>query len=91
MCETLMIMHNSRFVEVGSMDDIFNNPSHIYTKRLLASIPDTDPDKKEENIEKRNAISEVYSLHYNDYYQDGGRVYDLRQAPGSSTHFVAMP
>jgi peptide/nickel transport system ATP-binding protein len=84
-------MHNSRFVEVGTRDDIFNNPSHIYTKRLLASIPDTDPDKKNENIAKRNAISEVYAQHYDDYYQEGGRVYDLRPAPDSSTHYVAMP
>lgn len=91
MCENLTIMHNSRFVETGTRDDIYNNPAHIYTRRLIASIPDTDPDKREENEARRNALNDEYDQQYNNYYREGGGVYDLRPVPDSDTHFVAMP
>ena len=91
MCEILTIMHNSRFVEVGKRNDIYNNPLHIYTRRLIASIPSTNPDLKEENEAKRNQLGEEYKDQYDKYYGPGGQVYDLRSAPNSSTHFVAMP
>ena len=89
MCETLTIMHNSRFVEVGSRNDIYNNAKHIYTRRLMASIPDTDPDMRYENAEKRKLISEEYAEQYSNYYDEGGKVYDLKQL--TDTHFVAVP
>ena len=89
MCETLAIMHNSRFVEFGARKDIYNNPQHIYTRRLIASIPDTDPDKKEKNMELRRAISDEYEKRSHEYYEDGRKVYDLKKL--SETHYVAMP
>ena len=91
MCETLIIMHNSRFVELGSREDIYQNPSHVYTKRLIASIPSTNPDLKESNEAHRNAINDEYKNQYNKYYAEDGSVYDLRPLQGSSTHYVAMP
>ena len=89
MCETLAIMHNSRFVEFGNRHDIYHDPQHIYTRRLIASIPDTDPEVKHENIERRKAITREYEAKYIDFYQEGGKVYDLR--PISDSHYVAMP
>ena len=89
MCETLTIMHNSRFVEVGSRHDIYNNAKHIYTRRLMASIPDTDPDKRDENAKQRELISEEYQQEYSNYYDEGGKVYDLKKL--SDTHYVAVP
>jgi len=92
MCETLIIMHSSRFVEVGSREDIYQNPCHIYTRRLIASIPSTNPDLKEANEAHRNAINEEYKNQYNKYYAEGGSVYDLRLLnENNNTHFVAMP
>jgi len=91
MCETLAIMHNSRFVEFGSRDDIYNNPQHIYTRRLIAAIPETDPDKRHINAENRALLSKEYEQEYSKYYGEGGKVYDLKPVAGSSTHFVAMP
>ncbi len=32
-------MTNGRVVEQGDADQIFSNPSHPYTQRLLASLP----------------------------------------------------
>ena len=89
MCETLAIMHNSRFVEFGSREDIYNNAQHIYTKRLIAAIPDTNPDSRQENADKRARLSAEYEKEYSKYYGDGGTVYDLKKV--NDTHYVAMP
>ena len=89
MCENLAIMHNSRFVEFGSREDIYNNPTHIYTRRLIASIPDKNPRMRLANKEKRRLVAEEYDTERTNYYQDGRDVYDLR--PLSKTHYVALP
>ena len=91
MCEFITIMHNSRFVETGPKQEIFNNPIHIYTKRLLASIPDTNPELKEAGFVRRAEIGDVYQQHFDSYYMKGGRVYDLRPASVNKKHFIAMP
>lgn len=39
-CRNVMIMYAGKIVESGSVDDIFNNPLHPYTKGLLKSVPD---------------------------------------------------
>jgi len=89
MCETLAIMHNSRFVEFGSREDIYNDPRHIYTRRLIAAIPDTNPDMRQQNAENRVRLSGEYDKEYGKYYGDGGRVYDLQKV--GDKHYVAMP
>src|SRR5699024_4940436 len=43
MCDHIGIMYRGRFVEEGTAETIFNDPQHIYTKRLVAAIPDIDP------------------------------------------------
>ena len=89
MCENLAIMHNSRFVEYGSRTDIYTNPTHIYTKRLIAAIPDIDPTKRDENAQMRNKIAEEYEAKRSTYYKEGGKVFDLKQI--GDTHHVALP
>ncbi len=39
MCEKIAVMYAGKIVEYGTVDDIFYNPKHEYTKGLLASIP----------------------------------------------------
>jgi peptide/nickel transport system ATP-binding protein len=91
MCEKLMIMHRSRFVEVGDRASIYNEnlTHHIYTRRLLSAIPDTNPAVRDENMRIRNEVSAEYEQKHNDYYGEGNIVYDLRQL--SDNHFVALP
>ncbi len=55
MCDELFIMYRGRFVETGNKNDIYNNPQHIYTKRLLSAIPTIDPLNRLKNKEKRLA------------------------------------
>ncbi len=40
------IMYLGSLVEIGTSDQIFNNPQHPYTKALLSAIPSADPDNE---------------------------------------------
>lgn len=39
MCKKIAVMYAGKIVEYGTIDDIFYNPKHEYTKGLLRSIP----------------------------------------------------
>jgi oligopeptide transport system ATP-binding protein len=39
MCQKIAVMYAGKIVEYGTVDDIFYNPKHEYTKGLLRSIP----------------------------------------------------
>lgn len=88
-CDRIGIMYKGRFVEEGTSDDIFNNPQHIYTKRLLSAIPDIDPDSREERDAMRKEVSKQYEESFNDYFDEEGQVFDLQRI--SETHLAALP
>jgi oligopeptide/dipeptide ABC transporter ATP-binding protein len=44
MCDRVAVMYAGKIVEMGSVRDIFNHPSHPYTEALLASVPKMDED-----------------------------------------------
>lgn len=50
-CDTVAIMYAGEIVEYGRVEDIFNDPSHPYTKGLFGSIP-----KLEVRSERLNPI-----------------------------------
>ena len=41
-CDNVLVMYGGKVVEIGSSDDIFNNPQHPYTQRLLQAFPDVE-------------------------------------------------
>lgn len=88
MCDYIYIMHRGRFTETGNKEDIYTNPQHIYTKRLISSIPQINPGIREELRRKREIVDKEYRKSYSDYYDENGKVYPLTQI--SSTHFVAQ-
>lgn len=47
MCERILVMYGGVVVEQGLTKDIFENPSHPYTKGLLSAIPSVHSDKEE--------------------------------------------
>ena len=50
MCTNIVVMYAGKVVEAGSIDEIFYNPKHEYTKRLLRSIPNIDSPSHERLI-----------------------------------------
>lgn len=89
MCDDIGIMYKGRFVEEGKKDEIFNSPQHIYTKRLVAAIPDINPRKRAEHQQFRQEVKEEYEKSYNDYFDQEGLAYKLQNI--SETHKVALP
>mgnify|MGYP000899377799 CR=1 FL=1 len=88
MCDHISIMYRGRFVETGKKDDIYNNPQHIYTKRLIAAIPEVNPNHRESNKSKRLAVEKEYKENELEYYDKNGKVYDLQKL--TDTHYVAL-
>ena len=88
MCDHISIMYRGRFVETGKRDDIYNNPQHIYTKRLIAAIPEVNPNHRESNKSKRLAVEKEYKENELEYYDKNGKVYDLQKL--TDTHYVAL-
>ena len=41
-CDRVMVMYAGRVVETAPTDRLFANPSHPYTRGLLAALPDLD-------------------------------------------------
>ena len=88
MCDHISIMYRGRFVETGEKADIYNNPQHIYTKRLIAAIPEVNPNHRESNKAKRLAVEKEYRENELEYYDENGKVYDLQKL--TDTHYDAL-
>ena len=88
MCDYIYIMYRGRFVEAGTRDDIYNNPQHIYTKRLIAAIPEINAENREELRNNRIKVEQEYKERERLFYDEKGRVFDLVQI--SDTHYVAV-
>ena len=87
MCDYINIMYRGRLVERGTKEDIYKDPQHIYTKRLIAAIPVTDPRLKEQLIANRIKVEQEYKELEKDYYDEKGKVFDLIKL--TDTHYVA--
>ncbi|MGL5900544.1 MAG: ATP-binding cassette domain-containing protein [Lactobacillaceae bacterium] len=91
MCKNLSIMTRGRFVEVGTREDIYDRPQHIYTKRLLAAIPDINPRNRQEDTKERLRVEAEYENDEKAWYDKNHRVLDLKPVSGSNTHYAAVP
>ncbi|MCL2002799.1 MAG: ATP-binding cassette domain-containing protein [Oscillospiraceae bacterium] len=89
MCDHLLIMHRGRFVETGNRQDVYEDARHIYTRQLIAAIPDPDPDMKDEKRTLRDRVGKEYDDLKDKHYSEDGRVFDLKKL--SDTHCVALP
>lgn len=88
MCDYIYIMYRGRFVEAGTREDIYQNPQHIYTRRLIAAIPEMNVAMREEYKKRRLEIEAEYSRESERYFTPEGKVYDLKKI--SDTHYAAL-
>ena len=42
--DRVAVMFRGKIVELGSPDEVYNNPQHIYTKSLISAVPIPDPE-----------------------------------------------
>lgn len=89
MCNNIAIMNRGRLVEIGTRDDIYNHPLHIYTKRLLAAIPETNVNDRAAHRAHRLEVEEIYRQQQEKYYDESGKAFPLVKV--SPTHSVALP
>ncbi|MFP3379181.1 ATP-binding cassette domain-containing protein [Bacillus sp. SIMBA_069] len=89
MCDRIGVMYRGRIVEEATSAEIYNNPQHIYTKRLISAIPDIRPENREQQRKLRQHVSSEYEKSYENYFNENGRAYDLKAI--SPTHRVALP
>lgn len=89
MCDRIGIMYRGRLVEEGTKEEIFENPQHIYTKRLLSSIPQMNPEERLKHMAFRKEVNQEFKNNYDKYFDAEGKIFDLK--PISETHSVALP
>ena len=87
MCDYIYIMHRGKFTETGTREDIYKDARHIYTKRLIPSIPQINPESREELKQRRENVEKEYEKLYSQFYDENGKVFDLEKI--SETHSVA--
>lgn len=49
-CRRVAVMHRGRIVELAPAEALFASPAHPYTRRLMAAIPEPDPDRRPEPL-----------------------------------------
>ena len=52
----IAVMHHGHLVELGTREQILNDPQQAYTKRLIAAVPVPDPDEQRRRRIERDAI-----------------------------------
>ena len=88
MCDKIGIMYKGRYVEEGTTEEIFSNPQHIYTKRLLSAIPSSDPEQREALLSRRRSIDLDFLENAHRHFDESGLAHELVDI--SPTHKAAM-
>ena len=89
MTDNIAVMHNGRIVEKGTRRDIFDEPQHIYTKRLLSAIPSIDVTRRTENRKNRLKVEQDFEDKKANFYDKDGHALPLQKL--SQSHWAALP
>ncbi len=61
--DRVAVMHVGHIVEMGTVDDVYNNPVHPYTRSLLSAIPHPDPIREKS---RKRFVYDITNVIYND-------------------------
>lgn len=89
MCDHIGVMYKGRYIEQGLTEEIFKNPQHIYTKRLISAIPNINPRNRDEQTDIRQEVLAEYDSAYDYYFNADGLARELIKI--SDTHSAAIP
>jgi peptide/nickel transport system ATP-binding protein len=81
--DRVAVMYMGKIVEMAESEELYSNPQHEYTKKLLSAIPVPDP--KIESQKRRLTLEEYYDNH-DDYGVEQSKLVEV-----SEGHYVAMP
>jgi len=57
--DRVVVLRHGKIVEEGSIDAVFKNPQHDYTKALLAAVPSMDPPERAPLDETNRAVDVI--------------------------------
>ena len=60
-CDRIAVMRSGRVVELADAEQLFHDPQHPYTRRLLGATPADHPDGREERRRTRNAFAKAHA------------------------------
>jgi len=55
LCQRVAVMEQGVIREIGSREQIYQNPQHPYTRSLMVSVPEPDPKSEREKLRLRQA------------------------------------
>lgn len=88
-CDEIGIMYRGRLVERGTTRDIFKEPLHIYTRRLLASNPKMTPSDRELFETQRLEIEQQFQDTIDSLLDEDGKPFPLIKI--NEHHYVSAP
>jgi len=56
MADEVIVMNRGRIVEQASVEQLYTDPQHAYTRALLAAVPQADPRSKNNREERRRLV-----------------------------------
>ncbi len=60
--DRVAVMYMGKIVELGTVEQIFKNAAHPYTRALLSAIPEPYPEKKAEDIGLKGEVPSLINL-----------------------------
>ncbi|HLR92101.1 MAG TPA: ABC transporter ATP-binding protein, partial [Atopostipes sp.] len=62
LCDRIAIMYLGKIVEIGSIEEVIEDPQHPYTKTLLSAVPVADPDVVRDRMDVDDEVPDQINL-----------------------------